>query len=184
MSVIAVRKYSDRIEFAADSISVSKGFIKRVAESSLSKGSDNDKNLIMDNVKLFESPDQGLVIGSVGWVMQTTFLQMYSKYHKPKGIDLDDILEYICDFYAWAKSKDSSFAEIGNEYIICFENQLFKITDRYLVEKIPEYDAIGVGEPFALTALSLGKSPKEAVQVANKLCLYCCDPVHELTKLI
>lgn len=182
MSVIAVKKTRESIVLAGDSISVSKGFIKRIANEKLTK-EPNEESKIMNNVKLFQSPEQGLMIGSVGWVMQTSFIQIYSKYHQPKGSDTDNILDYFCDFYKWAKEKDERF-EPSNEYIICFKDNVFKLSDAYLVEEIHDHDAIGVGESFALTALELGKSPKEAVEIACKLCLYCSLPVVELVKFI
>ena len=162
MSVVAVRKYPDRLVFAADSIRVS-GYLK---ESQRVAG--------QDMAKLFEV--NSMVIGGVGLSMELSFMRIYARTHKPKASNTEAMLDFIVDFYGWANGKDSSFGH-NSEYLIGFENEVFRVADGYLIDRINEFSAIGAGEHFSLTAMYLDKSPQEAVEIANELCVFCSPPV-------
>jgi ATP-dependent protease HslVU (ClpYQ) peptidase subunit len=170
MSVVAARKYHDKLFFAADSIRVS-GFYRK--ETQRVAGHQQGK--------LFEV--NGLIIGSVGYIMELNFMQMFARNHKPTAATTDSVLEFMLEFYGWAKAKDNEFGK-RNEYLIGIENEIFRVVDTYLVEKINEFSAIGAGEDYALTAMYLDKNPEEAVQIANVLCVFCSDPVNVITKPI
>ncbi len=167
MSVVAARKYSDRLMFASDSIRVS-GHLK---ETHRVTGDEQGK--------LFEVND--LVIGSVGLIMELSFMQIFARNHKPAAPTVEAVLDFIVEFYTWAKSKDDSFSK-RNDYLIGIEGEIFRICDSYLVEKINEFAAIGAGEHFALTAMYLDKNPQEAVEITNELCVYCSPPINIITK--
>ena len=62
--------------------------------------------------------------------------------------------------------------------------KIFCISDGYLVDKINEFGAIGAGQDYALTAMYLDKTPEEAVEIANELCVYCSPPINVITKEI
>jgi ATP-dependent protease HslVU (ClpYQ) peptidase subunit len=162
MSVVAARRYDNRLDFASDSIRI----CGNLTESSRIAGHEQGK--------LFEV--NGMVIGSVGSIMELSFMQIFSKNHKPSAPTVESVLDFLLEFYSWAKNKDDSFAR-KNEYLIGFEREIFRICDSYLVEKINEFSAIGAGEHFSLTAMHLGKSPYESVEIANQLCVYCTGPV-------
>ena len=163
MSVVAVRKYSDRLVFASDSIRVS-GYLK---ESQRVAG--------QDMAKLFEV--NSMVIGGVGLSMELSFMRIFARTHKPKAANSEAILDFVVEFYGWANGKDSGFGH-HSEYLIGFENEAFRVADGYLIDKINEFSAIGAGEHFALTAMHLDKSPQEAVEIANELCVFCAPPVN------
>lgn len=167
MSVVAARRYPDRIVFAADSIRVS-GTLR---ENSRITGSERGK--------LFEVNQ--LVIGAVGLVMELSFMQIFARNHKPAAPTVEAVLDFIVEFYSWSASKDNSFAK-RNEYLIGIEGEVFRVCDSYLVERINEFSAIGAGEHFALTAMYLDKTPEEAVNIANELCLYCSGPTYTIVK--
>jgi ATP-dependent protease HslVU (ClpYQ) peptidase subunit len=168
MSVVAARKYPDKLVFAADSIRVS-GFFLR--ETSRVTGNEQSK--------LFEVND--LIIGSVGLIMELSFMQIFARNHKPAAPTVEAVLDFIIEFYNWAKSKDDSFGK-KNDYLIGIEREIFRVCDSYLVEKINEFSAIGAGEYFALTAMYLDKSPQEAVEISNELCVYCAGPTNAIIK--
>lgn len=170
MSVVAARKYSDKLVFASDSIRVS-GFYRK--ETQRVAGHEQGK--------LFEV--NGLIIGSVGYIMELNFMQMFARNHKPAAPTTESVLDFMLEFYGWAKSKDDGFGK-RNEYLIGFENEIFRLVDTYLVEKINEFSAIGAGEDFALTAMYLDKNPEEAVHIANQLCIFCSDPINVITRPI
>jgi ATP-dependent protease HslVU (ClpYQ) peptidase subunit len=167
MSVVAARKYSDKLVFAADSIRVS-GFL---TENSRVSGHEQGK--------LFEAND--MVIGSVGLVMELSFMQLFARNHKPASATVEGVLDFIVEFYAWSKKKDDTFGR-KNSYLIGMGDEIFRVCDSYLVEKINEFSAIGAGQHFALTAMYLDKNPQEAVDIANDLCVFCSGPVNTITK--
>jgi ATP-dependent protease HslVU (ClpYQ) peptidase subunit len=167
MSVVAARKYHDKIVFASDSIRVS-GYLK---ETSRVTGDERGKLFEVNN----------MVIGSVGYIMELSFMQIFARNHSPAAPTIEAVLDFIVEFYSWAKAKDDSFGR-KNEYLLGVEGEIFRVADSYLVEKINEFGAIGAGEHFALTAMYLDKSPEEAVQIANQLCVYCAEPIHVITK--
>lgn len=167
MSVVAAKKYSDKLVFAADSIRVS-GYL---TETYRVVGDEQGK--------LFEVND--MIIGSVGYIMELSFMQIFARNHKPSAPTVEGVLDFMVEFYAWAKKKDDSFGK-KNRYLIGIEDSIFRVCDSYLVEKINEFSAIGAGEHFALTAMYLDKTPEEAVEIANELCVYCSAPINVITK--
>lgn len=169
MSVVAARKYHDRLVFASDSIRVS-GHLR---ETSRVTGDERGK--------LFEVND--LIIGGVGLIMELSFMQIFARNHKPAAATVEAVLDFIVEFYGWSTGKDSSFGK-RNEYLIGIEGEIFRVCDSYLVEKINEFSAIGAGEYFALTAMYLDKTPEEAVSIANELCVYCAPPINTIVKPI
>ena len=167
MSVVAARRYADRLVFAADSIRIS-GLLKTTSRVTGE-----------ERVKLFEVND--LIIGSVGYVMELSFMQIFARNHKPADATVEAVLDFMVEFYAWAKSKDDSFGK-HNDYLFGIHDRIFRVVDSYLVERINEFSAIGAGEYFALTAMYLDKTPEEAVEISNELCVYCSGPTQVITK--
>ncbi|HEY9803071.1 hypothetical protein [Anabaena azotica] len=169
MSVVAAKRFPDKLEFAADSIRVD-GYL---TETTRVTGDEQGK--------LFEVND--MIIGTVGYVMELSFMQIFARNHKPAAATVEAVLDFIVEFYAWAKKKDDTFGR-KNSYLIGMEGEIFRVSSSYLVEKINEFSAIGAGQHFALTAMYLEKSPKEAVEIANELCVYCSGPVNLITKTL
>jgi ATP-dependent protease HslVU (ClpYQ) peptidase subunit len=167
MSVVVARHYPDRLIFAADSIRTA-GLLKITSRVTG-----------QEQGKLFEV--NGLIIGSVGYVMELSFMQMFARNHKPVDATVEAVLDFMVEFYAWAKSKDDGFSK-HNDYLIGMHDRIFRVVDSYLVEKINEFSAIGAGEHFALTAMYLDKTPEEAVEIANELCVYCSGPTQVISK--
>ena len=169
MSVVAAKRFADKLEFAADSIRVDGYLIETARVTGDEQG------------KLFEVND--IIIGTVGYVMELSFMQIFARNHKPAAATVEGVLDFIVEFYAWAKKKDDTFGR-KNSYLIGMEGEIFRVSSSYLVEKINEFSAIGAGQHFALTAMYLEKSPKEAVEIANELCVYCSGPVNVITKTL
>ena len=89
-------------------------------------------------------------------------------------------IDLIVEFADWKKEK-TEVGGISNGYIICLDNTAYYIQN-YLVERITTFEAIGAGMDFALTAMALGHSAKEAVQVAIDLSVYCEAPIIEFKR--
>ena len=164
MSVVAARRYPEELVFASDSIRVSGAFRR-----------ENTRVAGHEQGKLFQVND--LVIGSVGLVMELSFMQIFARNHKPAAPTTESVLDFMLEFYRWSKAKDESFNRI-NDYLIGTEGEIFRVCDGYLVEKINEFAAIGAGEDFALTAMYLDKTPEEAINISNELCVYCAGPTN------
>ena len=61
----------------------------------------------------------------------------------------------------------------------CSRNHCLLIEQNLYVNEVNEYAAIGAGEDFALAALYLGHSAKEAVKVACELSAFVAEPIVE-----
>lgn len=160
MTVVAARKYSDRIEFAADSI--------------VTSGSTKVTDRTIDASKLFQQ--NGLIIGLTGKLAEGSLMQIFSRNHKPAGATLEGVIDFLFEFEGWVRNRDSSF-NIYNHYLIGFEGKLFRTYPRFDVFEVSEFDAIGAGEDFALTAMHLEKTPTESVTIACDLSVWCSKPV-------
>ncbi|AOX01497.1 MAG: hypothetical protein F6K63_30885 [Moorea sp. SIO1G6] len=169
MSVVAARKYPDKLVFASDSIRLS-GYLKQTHRVTGDEWG-----------KLFEI--NNMIIGGVGYTMELSFMQIFARNHSPAAPTVEAVLDFIVEFYSWAKDKDDTFGR-RNEYLLAVERDIFCISDGYLVDKINEFGAIGAGQDYALTAMYLDKTPEEAVAIANELCVYCSPPINVITKEI
>ena len=159
MSVVACRIKSNGFEIAADSITV--------------RGQTQTKGQTTDHVKLYETNE--MVIGTVGSAEENSLFRLFAETHRPSGSDEYSMLEFILEFSEWKKRKTDNSA-IRNAYLIGFQQNVFSV-EQWLVEKVKSYMAIGAGMSYALAALHLGHSAKEAVETAIELSIYCESPV-------
>ena len=164
MTVIAARKTSDAIIFAADTM-ISVGY-----------GKSTDSAMV--HSKLFQQ--NGLVIGSTGDCYEGTLMELFTRNHKPVESNRLAMIDFLVEFREWIQKKDGKHTP-KNGFLIAFDNKLFRIYGGLEVYEIKEFDAIGAGEDFAKAALHLGHSPREAVEVACKLSLYCSEPITEIS---
>lgn len=165
MSVVVCKMLPDGgFEMASDSITV-RGFTQ-------TKG-DNTKF-----AKLFEEND--LVVGGTGVSKEIALLQIFCKTHKPYEPSEAAVLEFISEFSGWKKDKTNETG-IDNTYLLGFDGRVFFIQG-WLVRDVKTYEAIGAGMDYALTALYLGKTCAEAVEVAIELSIFCEGPVNVISK--
>jgi ATP-dependent protease HslVU (ClpYQ) peptidase subunit len=159
MSVIATRVYGDRIEIAADS-QVTYGATMQTDQ----------------NVKLFTT-DTGITVGGVGTMQELALLKIFMKTHFPAAPTEDAMTDFIHEFRQWLLENAEINPEFDdNEYHIIYDGKAFTV-HRYNIREIFEFDAVGAGMDYALTALYLGRSPAEAVRVACELNIFCSLPV-------
>lgn len=159
MSVIAVKKYENSIDMAADSIVV-RGYTK-TTNGDFSKI--NDAN--------------GMVIGSVGSAEECSLMWHFMETHKPASSTEKDVLQFMIEFCEKKKAATGVYSS-NNAYIMIYGGKAFK-TEGLFVHEIMNFDAIGAGEDYALAALHLGHTPREAVKVACELCCYVSEPIIE-----
>jgi ATP-dependent protease HslVU (ClpYQ) peptidase subunit len=85
------------------------------------------------------------------------------------------------EFAEWKKKKSGN-EKIENSYIVGFCDIAFYING-WLIEEVKTFEAIGAGMDFALAAMHMGHSAKEAVQTACELSVFCEQPIQVIKKL-
>lgn len=162
MSVVAVKKYEDRIVIAAD--------------SQVTYGNTNRKfgSLKMRRI------NSDLVIGSVGPADTCGLLWIYFETHSLEPVSCErTIMNFILDFAKWCEKSIGGRA-LDNDFIIVYKDKIFEVMG-YSILEITDYSAIGSGYQMALAALYLGHSPTESVRVACDLTNYVGGPIEEET---
>lgn len=165
MTVLAVKNYKDRIVFAADSCC----FIKE------SKRDNIDKIIQVNDI----------VFMSSGTLSELNFFELFCSTRKPESSKRLDILRFFIDFRKWQiETLNVSFDEyiINNTYIIYFDKKLYKVERDLLITEVKEggYITGGYGHVEARTAMYLGHSPKEAIEVCVKLNVWTAGETKEL----
>lgn len=158
MSVVAVKVGKDKIEFAADSIAV--------------RGATSTKI-----VKLAEV--NKMIIGGTGTAEETNLLFTFAKTHSPLDNTEKSVLEFFFEFCKWKNGLNLNFS-MNNTYLFGFNGKAFYV-ENLLVEEVKDYEAIGAGMDYALSALYLKHSAKEAVKVACELSCYVAEPIVTLS---
>lgn len=162
MSVVATRVYEDHIEICADS-QITSGMTMQNLES----------------VKLFEN-DLGVYVGACGSMQEIALFKIFLSSHMPKSATEDDIVHLMHEFHRWLDDHaERDLDSEHNQYHLIFDGVAFAIQG-YYVREIKDYDAIGAGTDYALTALYLGKDAKEAVAAACELNIFCSLPISSL----
>lgn len=159
MSVIAVRKYPNKILMSAD----------KQTTAWHHKWSEAKDQMYVEPSKLWQHND--LVIGSAGWTIQSGLFRAFTKTHKPSSGKVEDILDFLVEFIDWAKKRDANF-KLENHFIIIFEGKVFQ-TLGLDVKEVKEFIAVGSGMFLALAAMYKGSDPEEAVSIAKVFDLYC-----------
>ena len=158
MSVVAAKVYDDKIVLAADSI--------------LCYG---DTKLTKNFSKLVKIND--IIIGAVGSAQEASVMWHFVRTHEPRSPELKDILDYVVEFSKW-KDDIGLERKIDNEYLMAFRGHLYSI-DGLFVNEIKDFSAIGAGMDYALAALYLDHTPKQAVKVACKLSCWVAEPIEQ-----
>ncbi|WP_228016527.1 hypothetical protein [Leptolyngbya ectocarpi] len=164
MTVIAARKTKGAITFASDSILVA-GYLKAT-----------DKEVIYN--KLFQQNE--MVIGSTGTGYEGTMMELFSRNHRPVDGSRLSVIDFFVEFREWINKRDTGHSP-ENDYLIAYDKKLFRTYGGLDIYEVPEFEAVGAGEDFAKAALHLGHTPREAVEVACKLSIYCSEPISEIT---
>ena len=160
MSVIAVKKYENKIVVAAD--------------SQVSYGSTNRK---FENLKM-RKINSDLIICVTGTVETCGLLWIYFETHSLEPISCErTIMNFITDFAKWREDYAGGNSFDSN-FIIVYKDKIFEVCG-YTILEVKDYTSVGSGYQMALAALHLGHSPKEAVQVACDLTNYVGEPIQE-----
>ena len=162
MSVVAVKVTKKDITVGADSI--------MIAYATQFK----DKLAKLNTVN-------GMVIGYVGWSEEGNLFWKYCKTRRPSEATEEDVLDFISEFHDWLRKKTGTpTIKLKNEFIMVFDGKAFDI-DNYDIKEVDDYHAIGAGMDYALSALYLGKSVHDAIDVSCELSIYCEKPINIIT---
>jgi ATP-dependent protease HslVU (ClpYQ) peptidase subunit len=163
MSVVAVKVKKDKIVIGADSILVS-GWTQ-----------EKDKLAKLNKVN-------GMVIGDVGDAQEGGLFLVYCKTRKPREASVDALVEFMSEFQDWMNNKIGE-TKLTNQYVIILDRKAFMM-EGFFIKEVTDYTAIGAGMDFALSALYLGNSVKEAIKASCHLSVYCEEPINiiEITK--
>jgi ATP-dependent protease HslVU (ClpYQ) peptidase subunit len=163
MSVVAVKVKKDKIVIGADSILVS-GWTQ-----------EKDKLAKLNKVN-------GMVIGDVGDAQEGGLFLVYCKTRKPREASVDALVEFMSEFQDWMNNKIGE-TKLTNQYVIVLDGKAFMM-EGFFIKEVTDYTAIGAGMDFALSALYLGNSVKEAIKASCHLSVYCEEPINiiEITK--
>lgn len=163
MTVLALKVTENEIQIAADSI--------------LLHGSTkfNNQN---DSGKLFEI--NNMIIASTGLASHSSLLSIFCRNHKPESADEKHVLDFVSEFCDWVHKRTNNYILNDLRLLLVFEKTAFEIIGGF-VQKIETYTSMGAGYIEALTALTLGKTAKEAAEVACQINAYCALPVTVIT---
>ena len=159
MTTIAIRKYSDRIELAADSFGI-------------------DGDIGFPKKKIY-SKHPNFIFGSAG--MMSEALLLNSCISSLSEIDLLSEEE----LYKYLHIIKDKFQTDGNDteaFLIIFNSRIYDLRlnkSSVDLSEIENFYSIGNGRKFALAAMECGKSPREAVEVAIKYDIYSGGEVQE-----
>jgi len=160
MSIVAVKVYDDKIVVGSDSIMV-RGYTQTKSENKFSK-------LVKTN---------DMIVGAVGAAEEFGLFQIYCSTRKPERPDESGVLNFFSEFATWKHGKTGKF-NVDNYYILVFDGKAFCI-QRFFVEEIVSFQAIGAGTDYALSALHLGHDVSKSIETACDLSIYCVLPVVE-----
>lgn len=143
--------------------------------------------------KVVKINDQ-FAIGVAGYARYANILHRTSvnKIH-PFDLSQDDFDGYgwLLDeaVPAWMKAvkkeidntPDSESEAPYGSVLVALGSRIYTVDWDFAVMPVDGYGAIGSGAPFATTAMHLGKSAKQAVEIATELDLYTGGNVKEMT---
>lgn len=163
MTIIAVKKEVDKISIAYDSK------ITRDNEKV-------DDSIELDKVIQYED----LYIAVAGATNENILLKEYlAETTIPKTQGLTFVIELMKNYFDFFRRITEDKPE--SEYIIIKDKRIFFVgADFCNIWEVKDFISIGSGRIYGITALHLGKTPKEAVCIACKLDSYCELPVKEI----
>ena len=156
MSIIAVKKYNDKIILGADSQRTIGG-------------------LKEETIKVFKV-NEDFGFGHCGLSRNSMLFYYFIQTNSIKiSNTIEDIYDFMVKFRDFLKEKTTDW-KCESDFIIINKGKIFKYTFDSIFE-INEYDAIGSGKDFAKAALYLDKSVYDAVKIACDLTIYCSEPI-------
>lgn len=158
MSVVAVKVFKDGYDISADSQTTTDGRIETGYPH-----------------KLFKI--NGIILGSCGTCEDSFLLKTFANNNRIKSESESKVFDFMSDFYKWKKEKTTEELDITNHFIVGMKKKFFAVY-QWFIYQVKEFEAIGSGKDYALSALRLGKSTHEATELACNMDVYCGLPVN------
>ena len=152
MSVIAAKKYDDRIEVACD--------------TALTLGPLTKPKGILNKITYYE--EHGALVGVTGYARHISAIDYFS--HKNKMWKQHEVP--LCVRIGEEMKNCCGDEDDGSEIILIKDGKIFLI-EKWLPIEINDYISIGSGANYAECLMHIGKSPEESVKVAMELNCYC-----------
>ncbi len=162
MTCIACKRNIDWIEISCDTQTSYYDFWNK--ETSKTK-----HQTLVNSSKIYT--ENWIVIWACWSVIESNLMKIFSRNHKPKSPDDYWMMEYMIEFKQRVSEKDSSIV-LSNEYIIIYENRIYKCC-WIDISEVNEYCAAWSWIFFALSTLYLWFDTNKAVEVACEFDLYC-----------
>ena len=83
-------------------------------------------------------------------------------------------------FKSWASDKGRDVTSDGSfstDYLIRIKNNVYAV-EGFHIHEVNRFFALGDGMDLALGAFEMGASAEEAVRIACKYNIYCCEPIN------
>jgi hypothetical protein len=160
MSVVALRKYPDKLVVGSDSILITNDALKDTQELG----------------KLFRS-QHGLIIGSCGLALECSLMKLFVENLKIKSLDESVVYDLFVEFEEYIRDRTNNPEhKLENDYLIAYGDQAFFFGE-YFVMPVTEYYAIGAGCEVAMGALHTGATVQQALEAACDLNIRCSRPL-------
>lgn len=164
MTTIACKKYTDRIEIAADSAV-------------------NNNGTVYHQEKLYCIND--FVYGIAGYCDFSDFFTHFVENNKIKSKGKKyslqhDVYNYMLNFTEEYKKLFPVDKMHGSDILLIYKMEIFKITGLHIYSPDENYCAIGSGSRIAITSMLNGKDPFIAVRDACSLDLHSRVPVNNI----
>lgn len=117
----------------------------------------------------------GMILGGCGLAEDLSLFFHYMKTHTIEQVDEKSFLDFFIEFRRW-KFDLTGNNFVNSTFLLAYKGKCFCIEDM-LVYEINDYYAIGAGEDYAMGALHMGASPREAVKAACDLCVMVAEPI-------
>lgn len=177
MSVVVVRKLSDRIEIGADHQQTN-GWRKEIYDKKMPDGR-------FQTCKL-EQIEDDFIIGHVGYSRNFYFMRRFLETTKPACEDESAFTALYQEFldYAGKQVRNGDITTASDSrFLVVYGSSVYILSD-YRAEEIFDYYALGSGEEYAfgvLYALDVAGQADMGVELAVRAAcrhdLYCHEPV-------
>ena len=118
-------------------------------------------------------------IASCGEASLSIYNELFSRINYLEGTDIKHIIDYMFKFRQYFKSM-TEIKEISGYGFVVFKDKIFQIIyDSNEIFEMQDFVACGSGRYYAIAALHLGKSAKEAVELSCKLDAFSELPIQE-----
>lgn len=151
-------------------VKIEKDFIHLCADSEVTMSDwDKSSNIFLWDIVKWYSKIENIwdIYFGISWTCKEHLrFKQYVKTNNPKGDRLDDIEDYILWFYKECKEKDSDYKPCFY-VILVYKKKVFSIID-HMIYEVENFDAKGSWMYYAITAMHLGKTAYEAIEVAKE----------------